>query len=1020
MKKLLTILVFLCLVVCKAGAEEWTDANGVTWTFYQDSSSNIEESQKLCTINGAKDYGEDIIVPETVYNGSEPYTVVGISLFAYNHFFENCTSITLPKTIKKIYNPYGMTGQGTIMINAQTPPTLDFGSHSFSDDFTFVVPAESIEAYREADGWKGNALRIISKSAKTEYSITANAQSTGSGIYQAIGEENLGNVISLTIKGTINSYDFMIMRNKMYNLHNLDLTDCSIIANSYCFYDNYCTQKDVFPENGFRDIDRLIHVKLPKTILSIGPSAFFDCDGLRTVEFQEGLETIGVSAFIGCANLQEVHLKKGLKKIGKSAFSGGVVGNTRSSYCYSLKSVSMETCEDIDDSAFRGAAISELALPKNLKRIGSGAFSGEGYSDGNPISAIVIPDGVETIESNAFSKCAELKSVVIQSCTNLGANVFSSCYALESVILPEGITVLPWGFFSGCNSLKTITLPSTIKSLAGMTFYSCSSLESIILPAHLETIKEDDFYGCSSLKSIHLPSSIRTIGNGVFGSCTSLKDYYVYTIDPTSIMPSSFSNQESAILHVPSMAYNNYYWNTEWSHFANVVEDNDYQYQYFYLTHDYVFNDAVGTMSTTPDVQLDGGSGLVVETTNTVNLNEIHMADNGTSAASIIANGNLKAETLFIELEVKANKWYFISLPFRVKASNVQAPGQYVIRYYDGQERATNGKGGWKNYTETYLQPKQGYILQCNTDGTITMTVEQGDLDFSGGDRQNALTSYVSENTQNSSWNYLGNPHSSYFDIDDTGYDAPITVWNGSSYQAVRAGDDQYHLGPLQGFFVQKPEGKAQISFPASGRHTLNQWADRVAAKTATSRSRAESQSQRQLVNLTIGDGEKIDDQTRVVFNPVKSQGYEMDCDAAKFMSDQPVAQLYSLDEQTRYAINERPQGEVNLGYVSPTKGLLTISAVRMDSPVLLRDNEMGITHDLTMGGYTFNTEAGTFESRFTLTYETTAINKVDKDTMSEKGSVYTFGGTQLPNGSQRNGAYILKNGNKVTKVLKK
>ena len=857
MKKTLFALFALCMLMAtKAMAYEWTDGNGVKWTFNQYTFYINGESQKMWNIQKAEGYGESITVPQTVYNGSEACTIEAISLFANDHFFAKCTSITLPATIKYISNPYGMTGQGTVIINAPTPPTLSFDGHSFSADFTFVVPAASVEAYREADGWKDNALRIISQSVKKEYSITAIAQSNGSGVHQVIGEENLGNVISLTIKGSINSYDFMIMRNKMYNLHYLDLTDCSIEANSYNFYENYTTQKDVFPQYGFGDIDRLISVKLPKNILSIGPSAFFDCDGIRTVEFQEGLETIGTNAFNGCANLQEVHLKKGLKKVGKGAFSGGIAGNTRSSYCYNLKSVSMETCEEIEYGAFSGAAISELTLPKDLKLIGEHAFSG-----GNLFTSLVLPQSVETIGPNAFTGCKELKSVEIKTCCDLGSFAFSGCTALESVILPEGLTEIPWCCFISCTSLKSIILPSTIRSLGGRTFVDCTSLETISLPARLETIPECDFEGCTSLKSIHLPSSIRTIGRGAFSGCTSLNDYYVYTIEPTSITTSTFSNWESATLHVPSMAYNNYYWNTEWSNFAHVVEDNDYTYEYFYLNQDYIFTDALGTMSTTPDVDLNAGSGLVVQTKNTVNLKAIHFVNNSTASASIVANNNLSVQKLYFDIAVTKNKWYFLTFPFRVKLANVNSPGDFVFRYYDGATRAQNGKGGWKNVETAYR-----------------------------------------------------NPHTSYFDINQTGYTAPITVWNGSAYQAIRPGDDTYYLKPFEAFFVQKPEGTAAVSFPATGRYTYQQ----TQSLAASARSEAPANTGRYLVNLSIATSDNAAvDKTRVVYNEQKTTGYEIDCDAAKFFSDGVAAQLYTLDhEGTQYAINERPvdRGQMQLG----------------------------------------------------------------------------------------------------------
>lgn len=478
---------------------------------------------------------------------------------------------------------------------------------------------------------------------------------------------------------------------------------------------------------------------------------------------------------------------------------------------------------------------------------------------------------------------------------------------------------------------------------------------------------------------------------------------------------------------MPLHAYNNYFVTRPWSKFyPNLVQDNNYTYEYFYLTRDYVFNDAVGAMNSTPNVQLDGGSGLIVETTNsTVKLDEVHMADNGTASASIIADGNLTVENLYFDMQVTKNKWYFLSFPFRVKLSNVTTPGNFVFRYYDGAERATNGKGGWKNVTGTYLNAHQGYIFQTNTTGTLTLKVEKADMNFAGGERQDALTTYTAQSTTNASWNFIGNPHSSYFDIDDTGYDAPITVWNGSTYKAVRAGDDQYHLSPFQAFFVQKPEGTASVRFPASGRHTYNQWADRVAGKQAAARANvaADAMATRQIVNLTISNGEQTDDQTRVVFNAEKSTAYEMDCDAAKFFSDQPVAQLYTVDgEGTQYAINERPQGEVSLGFVAVKSGELQISAVRMDQPVYLRDNELNITHDLSLGGYTFTTSEGTNESRFTLLTENTVtgIEEVEDSQSTVRGSFYDLQGRRMADSQYQKGVRIVKDGQKVTKVITK
>ena len=951
MKKTLAILCLLCLAMTRTAAYEWTDTNGVTWTFSSSSFTINSTSQQLWYISGASGYGENVTVPATVYNGSTAYTVEAVNLDS-NNWFPSGTTVTLPSTIKYIGGLFRSNASGSIKLNATTPPKYSIRG---GKSVTVLVPAASLNTYKAADGWKDIAMNIISQSAKTTYSINTTAQASSSGIHQVIGEDDLINVMSLTVKGSINSYDIMIMRNKMHNLQHLDLTNASIVANSYTYYDKYYTTDNVLGDYAFYNMSKLISVKLPENITAVGQSAFRNCSGLISVKLPNSLKEVKGSTFSGCYSLTSSISLPACQTIGDNAFSS----------CYALTSISLPACQTIGGSAF---------------------------STCNALTSISLP-ACQTIGDNAFSDCDELTSISLPACQTIGDNAFRYC-----------------------NDLTSISLPAC-QTIGYQAFYDCDALTSISLPA-CQTIGGSAFLSCDALTEVHIPSSIRSIGGSAFAICPKLKDYYAYTIEPTTIAESTFSNWTTATLHIPMHAYNNYYWDTQWSKFYRLVQDNNYQYDYFYLTQDYVFDDNVGAMNSTPNVQLDGGSGLIVQTTqSTVKFDEVHMADNGSATASIIADNNLTVESLYFDMAVTKNKWYFLSFPFRVKLSNVTSPGNFVFRYYDGQTRAQSGKGGWKNVTSTYLNAHQGYIFQTNETGTLTLKVEKSDMNFNGGERQDALTSYASSTATNASWNFIGNPHSSYFDIDNTGYSAPITVWNGSTYQALRAGDDQYHLSPFQAFFVQKPEGTSAMRFPASGRHTFKQWADRVAAKSR----RTSADRQRSIINLAIGNGNAVEDQTRVVFNSSKSTAYEMDCDASKFLTDQPVAQLYTVDaEGTQYAINERPLGEVVIGYVATTAGELTISAVRMDQHVYLRDNELGIIHDLSLGGYTFSADAGVNESRFTLVtgHTETGIIGVDDTKPDGNNTTYDLQGRRIEGAATHRGVYIVKKGQKATKVI--
>lgn len=125
------------------------------------------------------------------------------------------------------------------------------------------------------------------------YDVEATAQSSISGLADAIGIDNLDKVVSLKVSGTINSYDIMVIRNKMDNLHHLDLADADIVANSYQYYTGCSSKDSIVGVNSFRELDKLITVKLPKSAKSIEDGAFYSCKNLTSVAMPEKLQYIG-------------------------------------------------------------------------------------------------------------------------------------------------------------------------------------------------------------------------------------------------------------------------------------------------------------------------------------------------------------------------------------------------------------------------------------------------------------------------------------------------------------------------------------------------------------------------------------------------------------------------------------------------------------------------------------------------------------------------------------------------------
>ena len=129
----------------------------------------------------------------------------------------------------------------------------------------------------------------------------------------------------------------------------------------------------------------------------------------------------------------------------------------------------------------------------------------------------------------------------------------------------------------------------------------------------------------------------------------------------------------------------------------------------------------------------------------------------------------------------------------------------------------------------------------------------------------------------------------------------------------------------------------------------------------------------RLLMDIHIGTAEANVDKTRVVLNEAKTLGYDIGSDSQKMVSTDAAFQIYSLDDNnTRYAINERPKGNglVPLGVMLKSSGSASISASRLDCSAILIDKLLNVTHDLAVGKYTFTADAGTIEDRFVLTVD--------------------------------------------------
>ena len=118
------------------------------------------------------------------------------------------------------------------------------------------------------------------------------------------------------------------------------------------------------------------------------------------------------------------------------------------------RALTLRGCGEGKKAALRKAADKAgLIVSKNGKTITGVKAKG--------IESIVIPNGVTSIGSGAFSDCRSLTSVAIpDSVTSIGDKAFENCFSLTSVAIGNGVTSIGLGAFRGCEALTSVTIPS--------------------------------------------------------------------------------------------------------------------------------------------------------------------------------------------------------------------------------------------------------------------------------------------------------------------------------------------------------------------------------------------------------------------------------------------------------------------------------------------------------------------------------------------------------------------------------
>lgn len=160
----------------------------------------------------------------------------------------------------------------------------------------------------------------------------------------------------------------------------------------------------VIPPMGFPKMTGKIII--PQGITEITDGAFSN-SGCNEVVFHDGITYIGGDAFIGSSLSGELVLPPNLKHIGGKAFAGTKI--TKVIFPESLQL--MEDGNYNTEGTFTNCKylMGTVTLPKNVARLPGGCFAGC-----SGITGLIIPEGVDIINENAFNGCSSLNSIVCE------------------------------------------------------------------------------------------------------------------------------------------------------------------------------------------------------------------------------------------------------------------------------------------------------------------------------------------------------------------------------------------------------------------------------------------------------------------------------------------------------------------------------------------------------------------------------------------------------------------------------
>ena len=501
-RNLIVALITLCatLPAVAADGDDFT-YDGINYTV-------ISEADKTCKtkdgfISAGNEVAGHVVIPETVLNGNESYTVVGLGDKAFSYCHE-LTSIELPNTITAIGEQafYFCEGLSKIVIPNSV---ISIGNQAFyfCEGLSKIVIPNSVTSIGQYAFYLCSGLTevVISNS------VTKIENHTFHGCSHLKEVVIPNSVISIGVSAFSNcsSLEKVVIPNLVTSIGGSAFSNCSSLKEVVIPNSVFAIEKDTF-----HGCSSLTSISIPFNVIYIGNSAFKSCTSLTNVVVPGSVTSIESSAFSGCSGLTEVVFNNSLVSIGNNAFEG-CTGITELNFPNSLTS--------IGDFAFDGCSgLKRIMFGNSLRSLGQYAFD---HCTG--LTSVVLPPSMTTTGSYPFDNCTSLIKSAYSSAI---ANPFKSGICIS---YPEGCIVDDDEFvydaeranvyFAPITLIGEYSIPASVTSVQSYAFANCSGITDITIPESVTSIADNAFRDCSGLGSLSIPETVTSIGKQAFKGC---------------------------------------------------------------------------------------------------------------------------------------------------------------------------------------------------------------------------------------------------------------------------------------------------------------------------------------------------------------------------------------------------------------------------------------------------------------------------------------------------------------------